>query len=55
MSLINTRVQPFKATAYHDGEFVTVTHDACARSSCCGGACIRDGRENANGRRQRGV
>ncbi|WP_242112978.1 alkyl hydroperoxide reductase subunit C [Luteimonas aquatica] len=25
MSLINTEVQPFKATAYHNGEFVEVT------------------------------
>jgi peroxiredoxin (alkyl hydroperoxide reductase subunit C) len=25
MSLINTRIKPFKATAYHNGEFVTVT------------------------------
>ena len=25
MSLINTEVKPFKATAYHQGEFVTVT------------------------------
>ena len=25
MSLINTQVQPFTATAYHDGEFVTVS------------------------------
>jgi len=26
-SLINTTVQPFKATAYHNGEFVKVTHE----------------------------
>jgi peroxiredoxin (alkyl hydroperoxide reductase subunit C) len=26
-SLINTTVQPFKATAYHNGEFVQVTHE----------------------------
>ena len=25
MSLINSRIKPFKATAYHNGEFVTVT------------------------------
>jgi peroxiredoxin (alkyl hydroperoxide reductase subunit C) len=25
MSLINTQIKPFKATAYHDGEFVEVT------------------------------
>ena len=25
MSLINTEIKPFKATAYHDGEFVEVT------------------------------
>jgi peroxiredoxin (alkyl hydroperoxide reductase subunit C) len=25
MSLINTRIKPFKATAYHQGDFVTVT------------------------------
>ena len=25
MSLINTRIKPFKATAYHDGEFVEVS------------------------------
>jgi peroxiredoxin len=30
MSLINTQVQPFKATAYHNGEFVEVT-DASLR------------------------
>jgi NADH-dependent peroxiredoxin subunit C len=27
MSLINTEVQPFKATAYHHGKFVPVTHE----------------------------
>jgi NADH-dependent peroxiredoxin subunit C len=27
MSLINTEVKPFKATAYHNGKFVPVTHD----------------------------
>ncbi|MBN8412645.1 peroxiredoxin [Halomonas denitrificans] len=27
MSLINTEVKPFKATAYHNGEFVDVTSD----------------------------
>src|ERR1700739_4970324 len=27
MSLINTEIKPFKATAYHDGKFVPVTHD----------------------------
>lgn len=27
MSLINTEVKPFKATAYHNGEFVDVTRD----------------------------
>ena len=25
MSLINTQIKPFKATAYHDGEFVEIT------------------------------
>ena len=25
MSLINSRIKPFKATAYHNGEFITVT------------------------------
>ena len=28
MSLINTEVKPFKATAYHNGEFVEVTQDS---------------------------
>lgn len=28
MSLINTEVKPFKATAYHNGEFVDVTSDS---------------------------
>ena len=28
MSLINTEVQPFKATAYHNGKFVPVTQDS---------------------------
>ena len=28
MSLINTEIKPFKATAYHDGEFVEVTEAA---------------------------
>jgi peroxiredoxin (alkyl hydroperoxide reductase subunit C) len=27
-SLINTEVQPFKATAYHDGQFIEVSHDS---------------------------
>jgi peroxiredoxin (alkyl hydroperoxide reductase subunit C) len=27
MSLINTEIKPFKATAYHNGKFVPVTHD----------------------------
>lgn len=27
MSLINTEVKPFKATAYHNGEFVDVSHE----------------------------
>lgn len=27
MSLINTEVKPFKATAYHNGDFVEVTHE----------------------------
>lgn len=27
MSLINTAVQPFKATAYHQGQFVDVSHE----------------------------
>lgn len=27
MSLINTEVKPFKATAYHNGKFVPVTHE----------------------------
>ncbi len=27
MSLINTTVKPFKATAFHDGTFITVTDD----------------------------
>jgi peroxiredoxin (alkyl hydroperoxide reductase subunit C) len=28
MSLINTEVKPFKATAYHDGKFVPVTNES---------------------------
>jgi peroxiredoxin len=28
MSLINTNVQPFSATAYHDGKFVPVSHES---------------------------
>jgi len=28
MSLINTEVKPFKATAYHNGEFIEVTQDS---------------------------
>ncbi|WP_028769847.1 alkyl hydroperoxide reductase subunit C [Silanimonas lenta] len=28
MSLINTTVQPFKATAFHNGKFVTVTEES---------------------------
>ena len=27
MSLINTEIKPFKATAYHQGKFVPVTHE----------------------------
>ncbi len=27
MSLINTEIKPFKATAYHNGKFVPVTND----------------------------
>ena len=27
MSLINTEIKPFNATAYHNGKFVPVTHD----------------------------
>lgn len=27
MSLINTEVKPFKANAYHNGKFVTVTNE----------------------------
>ena len=27
MSLINTEIKPFKATAYHHGEFVQMTHE----------------------------
>jgi NADH-dependent peroxiredoxin subunit C len=27
MSIINTEVKPFKATAYHDGEFVQISHE----------------------------
>jgi peroxiredoxin (alkyl hydroperoxide reductase subunit C) len=27
MSLINTQIKPFKATAYHNGKFVPVTHE----------------------------
>ncbi len=27
MSLINTQIKPFKATAYHNGKFVPVTND----------------------------
>lgn len=30
MSLINTTVKPFKATAYHQGKFVDVTHETLA-------------------------
>ena len=28
MSLINTKIKPFKATAYHDGKFVDVTDES---------------------------
>ena len=28
MSLINTQVIPFKATAYHNGKFVTLTEES---------------------------
>jgi NADH-dependent peroxiredoxin subunit C len=28
MSLINTRIKPFKATAYHQGKFVDVSHES---------------------------
>lgn len=28
MSLINTQIQPFSATAYHDGKFVTVSDES---------------------------
>src|ERR1700681_2761441 len=28
MSLINTEIEPFKATAYHNGKFVPVTHES---------------------------
>ena len=28
MSLINTEIKPFKATAYHNGEFVPVTKES---------------------------
>ena len=28
MSLINTQIKPFRATAYHDGEFVEVTDES---------------------------
>ena len=28
MSLINTKIKPFEATAYHAGKFVPVTHEA---------------------------
>ncbi|MGN6805859.1 MAG: peroxiredoxin, partial [Trinickia sp.] len=27
MSIINSQVKPFKATAYHNGDFVTVTDE----------------------------
>jgi len=27
MSLINTEIKPFKATAYHNGKFIPVTHE----------------------------
>ena len=27
MSLINTEIKPFKATAYHQGEFVQITNE----------------------------
>ena len=27
MSLINTQVQPFKVTAFHNGKFITVTNE----------------------------
>jgi NADH-dependent peroxiredoxin subunit C len=27
MSLINSEIKPFKATAYHNGKFVTVTNE----------------------------
>jgi peroxiredoxin (alkyl hydroperoxide reductase subunit C) len=30
MSLINTKIKPFKATAYHDGKFVEVTEQSVA-------------------------
>jgi peroxiredoxin (alkyl hydroperoxide reductase subunit C) len=28
MSLINTEIKPFKATAYHNGKFVPVSNDS---------------------------
>ena len=28
MSLLNTEVKPFKATAYHNGEFIDVTEES---------------------------
>jgi hypothetical protein len=28
MSLINTEIKPFKATAYHNGKFIPVTDEA---------------------------
>jgi peroxiredoxin (alkyl hydroperoxide reductase subunit C) len=28
MPIINSQVKPFKATAYHNGEFVTVTDES---------------------------
>ena len=34
MSLINTEVKPFKANAYHNGQFVTVTNESLKGKWC---------------------
>ena len=45
MSLINTEIKPFKATAYHNGKFVPVTNFPLLKASALNGlisVLIRD-------------
>src|ERR1700686_5611598 len=37
MSLINSEIKPFKATAYHNGKFVTVTNEDVQADRDCDG------------------